>query len=59
MHTDASKNCYVGDAWDSLGFLPVPAIEYQSDRDGQLQTGLFELAFDSNTPRLCIIAGIG
>jgi uncharacterized protein YfaS (alpha-2-macroglobulin family) len=58
-HTDNKKNCYIGDAWDSLSFTNINAREMQSERDWQKQTALFHLDFNPNVSHLCIIAGIG
>lgn len=59
MHNDPTKNCNISDAWDSREFVTIPATEVRTDKDGQIETAVYHLDFDPNTPRLCMIAWVG
>jgi hypothetical protein len=59
LHNDGKKNCDISDAWNSIYFTELHATKIVSHRVGQIENATYQLDYDANPSRTCIIAGVG
>jgi len=59
IHTSTTKNCYIGDAWDSREFKSLTTSTIQTYAvTPQIQASKIHIDYDENNPRICIIAWV-
>jgi uncharacterized protein YfaS (alpha-2-macroglobulin family) len=59
VHNDPKKNCDIADVWNSLMFNELHATKIVSHRVGQMENATYQLDYDVNPSRTCIIAWVG
>lgn len=59
INTNPDTNCEIADVWNSLNFSRLKTKRISRSTSGQIELATYTLDYDTNLPRVCIIAWVG